>query len=138
MGESKLEQRVFIEGPLPGMNYIIALAKVRRGRYSKYAQEKREWEERVIFVCKAHKLKPVQGRVYFDFIWYEKNKRRDPDNISASKKFILDALVKAGILPDDNWKYVAGFKDRFCVADNGKRAGVLVIMREGKNGSGSD
>lgn len=126
------EQRVFIEGPLPGMNHIIASAKVRNGRYSKYAQEKREWEERVILICKAHKLKPVQSRVYFDFIWYEKNRRRDPDNIAASKKFILDALVRAGILPDDGWNYVGGFKDRFCLTEG--RPGVLVIMRCNGNG----
>ena len=127
------EQRVFIEGPLPGMNHMIDAAKIKRGKFNKYAKEKKEWEERVALVCKAHGIKRIEGRVYFDFIWYEKNKRRDPDNIAAGKKFILDAFVKVGVLPDDNWKWVAGFRDRFCLTEG--RPGVLVIMKCNGNGN---
>lgn len=35
------------------------------------------------------------------------------------RKVILDGLVQAGILPNDNWNYVDGFQDEFYVdADN--------------------
>ena len=47
------------------------------------------------------------------FHWVEQNKRRDLDNISASKKFILDAMVKQGRLKDDNRRCVAAFTDTF-------------------------
>lgn len=43
--------------------------------------------------------------------WYVKNKRKDADNIAFAKKFILDGLVEAGILPNDNRKYIQGFAD---------------------------
>lgn len=43
--------------------------------------------------------------------WYVKNKRKDADNIAFAKKFILDGLVEAGVLPNDNRKYVQGFTD---------------------------
>lgn len=46
------------------------------------------------------------------FEWHEKTKRRDADNIASAKKFILDALVKKGVLENDSRKYVKGFQDR--------------------------
>lgn len=59
------------------------------------------------------KLKKFDKPVFIDFLWTEKNKRRDYDNVAFAKKFILDAMVKQGILPDDNRKWVVGFSDRF-------------------------
>ncbi len=47
------------------------------------------------------------------FRWYEEDKRRDIDNIAFAKKFILDALVKTGILPDDSRKWLLSFVDDF-------------------------
>lgn len=45
------------------------------------------------------------------FEWHERTKKRDADNIASAKKFILDALVKSGVLADDSRKYVKGFYD---------------------------
>ena len=45
------------------------------------------------------------------FEWHERTKKRDADNIASAKKFILDALVKNGVLVDDSRKYVKGFYD---------------------------
>lgn len=49
------------------------------------------------------------------FLWIEKDKRRDLDNIAFAKKFILDALVGANVLKGDGWSCVKGFKDSFSV-----------------------
>lgn len=49
------------------------------------------------------------------FHWYEKNRRRDKDNIAFAKKFILDSLQEVGIIANDGWDEVAGFEDRFYV-----------------------
>lgn len=51
--------------------------------------------------------------VKIHFIWVEENKRRDLDNVCFAKKFILDSMVKAGKLKDDNRNYVVGFEDSF-------------------------
>ena len=51
------------------------------------------------------------GAVMVRFEWHEKTKKRDADNIASAKKFILDALVKMRVLPDDSRKYVKGFYD---------------------------
>ena len=67
--------------------------------------------------------KPVIGH----FTWIEENKRRDLDNISFAKKFILDALVTAGVLKDDNRKIVTNFTDNFKYEKESK---VIVELEE--------
>ena len=55
----------------------------------------------------------IASPVHITFVWHEPNKRRDKDNVAFAKKFILDALQKAGRLKNDNNKYVKGFTDKF-------------------------
>lgn len=59
----------------------------------------------------CHFDKPVK----IDFVWCEPNARRDPDNIASAKKFILDALVRSGVLENDTYKYVKHFTDTFSI-----------------------
>ena len=48
--------------------------------------------------------------------WYEKDRRRDLDNVSSyGRKVIQDALVETGILQNDGWKQITGFADDFYV-----------------------
>ena len=66
--------------------------------------------------------------IWIDFLWTEKNKRRDYDNISSlGRKFVLDAFVASGKLPDDNRKYVTGFSDSFEV---GKDYRITLTIKE--------
>lgn len=62
--------------------------------------------------------------VVIHFIWREKDRRRDLDNVAFGKKFILDAMVKCGILPNDSQKYVKGFRDDFEEGETGVRVEV--------------
>ena len=58
----------------------------------------------------------VKGPVMMVYRWYEKDRRRDLDNISSyGRKIIQDALVQCKILPDDGWNYIAGFTDEFYI-----------------------
>ena len=61
------------------------------------------------------------------FHWIEENKRRDLDNVCFAKKFILDSMVKAGKLKDDNRNYVKGFNDTF---EYGKISKVILEIEE--------
>ena len=63
-----------------------------------------------------------------DFIWYESDRMRDKDNISSAKKYILDALQKAGTLQGDGWKHINDFTDKFIVDKTNPR--VEVTLRE--------
>lgn len=99
-------------------------------RYNKYAGAKvKKNEQEYIIWCIKEQLgntkidKPVIGH----FTWIEENKRRDLDNICFAKKFILDALVEAGVLKDDNRKIITNFTDSFKYADESK---VIVELEE--------
>lgn len=99
-------------------------------RANKYlgAKSKKTEQEYIIWCIKEQlgniKLnRPVIGH----FIWIEENKRRDLDNICFAKKFILDALVEAGVLKDDNRKIVTNFTDSFEYAEKSK---VIVELEE--------
>jgi Holliday junction resolvase RusA-like endonuclease len=82
--------------------------------------------ERIISSYIMQQLKGVsfENKVKLSFRWYEKDKRRDLDNICVAKKFILDALVSNNVIATDGWKGVAGFTDEFFIDKNGYRVEV--------------
>ena len=65
-------------------------------------------------------------RVFITFRWFCKNRKKDSDNIVVGKKFILDGLVEAGVLKNDGWKQVAGFKDEFEVDRDNPRIEIII------------
>ena len=114
-----------IDKRLPGANEFIKEAYKNRHSGARLKQEEQEY---IIWKIKQQLRniridKPVVGH----FIWIEENKRRDLDNICFAKKFILDALVQAGVLQDDNRKIVTNFTDSFKYADKSK---VIVELEE--------
>lgn len=61
------------------------------------------------------------------YCWYEKNRRRDLDNISSfGRKVIQDALVKSGVLKNDGWKEIISFSDEFYVDPDNPRIEVEI------------
>lgn len=69
----------------------------------------------------------IERPVFMEYTWFEKNRRRDLDNISSfGRKVVQDALVIAGVLKDDGWKHVVGFSDRFDVDRENPRIEVLI------------
>ncbi len=89
-----------IEGRLPGLNEMIEAAKSHFGAYAKM---KETYTDMVAWLAK--KL-PKYQQVSITITWYEPNEKRDPDNIMAGAKFILDGLVKAGPIPNDTRRYI--------------------------------
>ena len=100
--------RVEIPMKLPSCNTYIN--ECRRNRYAA-AKMKADVEEEIGFCFKD--LPHINNPVIIRFTWVENNKRRDLDGICFGKKFILDALVKCGVLSDDNRKIVTSFTDTF-------------------------
>ena len=59
--------------------------------------------------------------------WYEKDRRRDLDNVSSfGRKVIQDALVDTGVIKNDGWKEIAGFSDEFYVDKKNPRIEVEI------------
>lgn len=59
--------------------------------------------------------------------WFEKNRRRDLDNVSSfGRKVIQDALVQAHTLKNDGWNEITGFSDEFFVDAHNPRIEVEI------------
>jgi len=66
---------------------------------------------------------------YIGFRWFYSGKH-DFDNIRFATKYVLDGMVKAGVLVNDSQKYVLGFTgDEFIKVPKGEE-GVVVIVKE--------
>lgn len=116
---------------LPGMNQIIDSCKRRKGNWNSYAELKSSLTYEICIYIREQKIGRYNCPIWLHFIWREPNKRRDPDNIAAGgRKFILDALVREGIIQDDGWKQIAGWYDRFEVRK--KNPGVYVTIEKSK------
>ena len=111
-----------IDLKLPSLNEYIRVCRTNRFQAAKF---KRDVEEDISWFIK--RLPKFDNPVTIDFHWIEENKRRDLDNICFAKKFILDALVKAGKLKNDNRRYVTAFNDSFSYGD---RAKVILTIKE--------
>ena len=103
-----------VKAKLPSLNEYIAAC--RANRY-KGASFKRDVEEIICWSIKAAQVKgtlaPTNKPCYVSFHWHERTYKRDCDNIASAKKYILDALQKCEIIPNDNQRYIRGFADTF-------------------------
>ena len=113
---------------LPSLNEYVLACRTNRYRGSKM---KRDIEDAIGYYI--GRVPRFETPVRLSFTWVEDSKRRDLDNVAFSKKFILDALVKFGKLPNDNQDYVKGFTDSF---RRDKQAKVIVTIREEKEHDG--
>lgn len=120
---------VWIPHRFPGENEIL---KARKSKFFQYTAMK----ARFTGIVEMHTMSAINRRnVRFDSVivpfpavtlrltYCEERTNRDPDNIAAAKKFILDGLVKAGIIQNDGWKQVLGWQERF---RKHRQAGILV------------
>lgn len=92
---------------LPSLNDVIAKNRANKYLGAKFKKEIEEyigWNIKQALVKKT--LKPVNKPCVIYIEWHEATKRRDCDNIQSSQKFILDAMVKNGVLTNDNRRYV--------------------------------
>ena len=93
---------------LPGANEYTNAC--RRNRFAG-GKVKADYTQAVALYFRG--LPPVTEPVKVRFIWHERTRRRDKDNVAFGKKFILDGMQAAGFLPNDNNRWVVGFEDCF-------------------------
>ena len=110
----RIEGTHWKENCLPSLNDVLAEATKHPKAYWRLKTSM----EQVVISAIRHDLcgyKPSK-RVSLDIVWGEKNKgtKRDFDNITGGgKKIINDALVKSGVIKDDNPKFLLPSKDSF-------------------------
>lgn len=103
-----MTQTFFIPGPLPGENEIIDACKGAGGTGRIYSAMKKKWTNDIALLVRSARIRPVP-RAHIRFIWHERDRRRNPDNLCAAIKFVLDGLVVAKVLENDGWDQIAGF-----------------------------
>lgn len=113
-----------IPGRLPGFNEIIDAAKLRKRNYQAYSVMKDRHTTKIAWLAKKM---PKYEKVALVITWYEPNQKRDPDNIMAGQKFILDGLVQAGVIPNDNQRHIHGILHKFGVDKDNPRIEVEII-----------
>lgn len=88
-----------IEIVVPGRQHP-SLNTWTRWHWAKKDRKKSEWVEEIGWLCKKYN-RPKYKKALVEITYYFDNKhRRDKDNYTP--KFIMDALVEAGIIADDN------------------------------------
>lgn len=116
-----------IKGILPGLNDLINAE--RTNKYEGAALKKRAE------ISVLHAVQPISWArfdrpVWIVYHWFEPNRRRDKDNVSAfGRKVIQDALVMSHVLPNDGWKNIDGFEDHFAVDKADPRIEVEIYER---------
>nr|DAZ68628.1 MAG TPA: crossover junction endodeoxyribonuclease [Caudoviricetes sp.] len=118
--------RIIIPGTLPGLNEYVHANRTDPRAGSRMSRDAH-------VICKLGMLRHAGHRVkqaYILFKWYEKNRRRDKDNIAFAKKFILDSLQEMGILKNDGWEEVLGFLDVFEVDKRQPRVEVYLFSAD--------
>ena len=118
-----MHETLIIKGQLPSLNEYT---RANRAHRMQGAQMKADAEQYIGLCIRNQHIESVPGGAYITFTWFEPNKKRDLDNICFAKKFILDALVKNGVLDNDGWKGVIGFTDYFYIDKQNPRIEVEI------------
>lgn len=119
-----MKQKFFIPGKLPGANDIT---KANRSHWSIGSKQKKDVQKLICWHIKKAKLKPMK-QIYIKYFWFEPNKKRDLDNITAAQKFINDSLVEMRIIENDGWDFVKGLWHHFEIKKDKESIGVFVEL----------
>lgn len=116
-----------IVGELTDLNTYI---KVERGSRHSAAKIKEDETYRCAVEARVSRIGEVPEDMYpvtIFLTWYTKDLKKDADNVTFAKKFILDGLVDAGVLEDDNRKHVRLVQDVDIMVDKyNPRVEVLI------------
>ena len=121
--------KFIIPGTLPGLNEYI---NAERRNRQEAARMKRQIQHKIALVARSqHRKAHFTAPVMMSYLWVEKDRRRDYDNIAFAKKFVQDAFVQAGILDGDGQKNIVGFSDRFAVDRKNPRVEIDIFEADG-------
>lgn len=95
--------RLIYNGKLPSANDLVQLNRVNR-----YAGAglKKKYTDSVAAAFRPQACgKRFKGHCLVSVRFFEATNRRDDDNTISGLKYLLDGIVRAGIMPDDSKKY---------------------------------
>ncbi len=111
----------------PSLNEVI---NANRTHNKVGASFKKKLEEEICWLIKSQGVKHIKKPCKVHITFYEKDKRRDVDNIIAGgTKSCLDSLVKMKVLPDDNQQWVKQIIPIVKTSDD-KKYKVIIELEE--------
>lgn len=120
-------QKFVVEGRLMSLNEYV---NINRSNPRKGNKAKREQTELVMAYIRKARVKPMDCPIEVGISWIEGRSRggklRDVDNIAFGAKFVLDALVECGTIPDDNPRIVRNVYNTFKF--NAQDARIEVVL----------
>lgn len=108
--------KLIIPGRLPCMNDLIAAN--RMNKYAGAGVKKKTQRQISLILQPQVKERKFTEKVNIRIEYYEKDMRRDEDNVMSAAKFILDALQDMDIIQNDSRKYVHLTQEVFTDRDN--------------------
>lgn len=118
--------KLVYEGRLPGINELVGA-----NRNSPYggAKMKRKYQKRLVAAWWEAGKFPFPNHVTVRVRFYERDQRRDDDNVFGGLKFVMDALQEIGVIVNDSPKYCHVLPERFV---DKKEPRIEVEIREDK------
>lgn len=123
-GDLLVSGRFEIAGALPGMNEIIA---ANRSHWARGAKQKKAWTQAVVLMIRTARAtgdlphRTLRSPVAIRFSWVEakksRQKMRDPDNIMAAQKFILDAMVAEKVIANDRLEDICAIQHDWTIGE---------------------
>lgn len=129
-----MEYKLVIQGIMPNLNDYLQGERITIRKNGKFTTKGNELKQKYQKVVIANVRKQLLGvhiekPIILDYSFYEQNRKRDLDNISAfAHKVIQDGLVKGGTIENDGWKHIKGFSDKFYLDSENPR--IEIIIRE--------
>lgn len=120
-----MRHMLIIHGRLDNLNDYITACRTNhyKGAHLKAKNEHKVQAEIYEQLGRLRITRPVR----MIYRWYEKDRRRDLDNVSSfGRKVIQDALVDTGVIKNDGWKEITGFSDEFYVDKKNPRIEVEI------------
>lgn len=97
-----------------------------RSHWAVGAKPKRESTRLVAACARAARVGRFSGPVTVTCRWVERDARRDLDNVAFGMKFVLDVLVEAGVIGDDDRRHVSGTSSEFATGGGDSRVVVTI------------
>ena len=88
--------------PLPWLNPPLTGNRTRGNPYAR-ANEVKAAKDVALYAIKAARLEPIVAASVTLHLRPATKRRRDADGLFPTLKVCQDALVSAGVLPDDSW-----------------------------------
>ena len=108
---------------------LNAFIKAINSHYIIGNRAKQENTDMVVEAIRHARIRPVERYpITIGLTWYSPNGKKDIDNVSFAKKFIMDGMVRSGIIENDGRKQIAGFeREMFLIDKHNPRIIVKII-----------